>query len=131
MFSSKLDYYHYFCIEHLTNEIYQTVEDEIIFSDKWYEELYDKLPTIIDDYVSDESIVLIRESVNDYGVFKAIIDYQDEDEEFIFDQDEDACHRELAIDILKRYFRENIDDLIKEHIDGYDYMRYFNDFLNA
>ena len=59
MFRSKLDYYHYFCIEHLTNEIYQTVEDEIIFSDKWYEELYDKLPTIIDDYVSDESIVLI------------------------------------------------------------------------
>ena len=131
MFRSKLDYYHYFCIEFLTNEIYQTVEDEIIFSDKWYEELYDKLPTIIDDYVSDESIELIRESVNDYGVFKAIIDYQDEDDAFIFDQDEDACHRELAIDILKRYFRDNIEDLIKEHIDGYDYMAYFNDFLNA
>ena len=93
--------------------------------------MYDKLPTIIDDYVSDEPIELIRESVNDYGVFKAIIDYQDEDDEFIFYQDEDACHRELAIDILKRYFCENIEDLIKEHIDGYDYMGYFNDFLNA
>ena len=68
--------------------------------------------------------------MNDYGIFKAIIDYQDEDEEFIFDQDEDVCHRELAIDILKRYSCENIEDLIKEHIDGYDYMTYFNDFLN-
>ena len=68
--------------------------------------------------------------MNDYGVFKAIRDWEFEYGDFEFDEDEEMNYKELAYYILNEYLRDNIEDLIKEHIEGYDYMGYFRDFLN-
>ena len=133
MFSSKLGalcHYHY-DIEDITNEIYLSVKDEVLFSDEWYEDFYDEKHMIINTYVCNESINVIRKSVNDYGVFKAIRDWENEYGEFEFSEDEDMNYKKLAYYILNEYFRDNIEDLIKEHIENYDYMGYFRDFLNT
>ena len=130
MLFKEFDHHYHYDTEHITNEIFLSVEEEVIFSDEWYEEFYEELHMIIDIYAYNESIKIIRKSVNDYGVFKAMSAYKDQYGEFDFSENEDMNYRKLSYFILYEYFCANIEALIKEHIAGYDYMRYFRDFLN-
>lgn len=73
---------------------------------------------IIDTYVDNESIKIIRKSINKYGVFKAMNVYEDQYGEFGFNEDEDMNYRQLSYFILYEYFYDNIEDLIKQHIES-------------
>ena len=95
MLFSEFEYDYHYDIKDITNEIYLSVKDEVLFSDEWYEEFYDEIHMIIDTYVCNESINVIRKSVNDYGVFKAIRDWEFEYGDFEFDEDEEMNYKEL------------------------------------
>lgn len=116
MLFSKFE--HHYDIEHITNEIFVSVKEEVIFSNEWYEEFYKELHMIIDIYAYNESIKVIRKSVNKYGVFKALSAYEDQYGDFDFSKNEDMNYRNLSYFILYEYFYDNIEDLIKQHIES-------------
>ena len=43
MLFSEFEHDYHYDIYNITNEIYHTVQDEVLFSDEWYEEFYDEL----------------------------------------------------------------------------------------
>ena len=87
-------------------------KEEVIFSDEWYEEFYKELHMIIDTYAYNESIKIIRKSVNEYGVFKALSAYEDQYGEFYINDNEDINYRELSYFILYEFYCANIKTLI-------------------
>ena len=116
MLFSKFD--NHYDIEHITKEILLSVKEEVIFSDKWYDKFYEELHMIINIYMYHESIKIICKSVNEYGVFKALSAYEDQYGEFDINDNEDMNYRKLSYFILYEYFNDNIEDLIKQHIES-------------
>tara|TARA_B100001758_G_scaffold146469_1_gene126198 strand:+ start:778 stop:1230 length:453 start_codon:yes stop_codon:yes gene_type:complete len=120
MLFKEFDQDYHYDMEHITKKIVLSVKEkeEVIFSDEWYEEFYKELHMIIDTYAYNESIKIIRKSVNEYGVFKALSAYEDQYGEFYINDNEDINYRELSYFILYEFYCANIKTLIKEHIES-------------